>query len=163
MFDAEGVGNEREDQMRVEQMSGLSMAVPLSSRSRRVWTLPGVALGISIACAGQAFAIDQAVFKRVIAGLAECEKTLTGPQINTCVANRIDGVGAKLPDSATILPQTVAEVRAAPNKAAAVSVLNRARSVVQGLAAKSSGFAKEGYGLMNQIYARSIDVINRKG
>jgi hypothetical protein len=132
-------------------------------RDRKIWAPFGVALLAGLSSAAPAYAIDKAGFQRVMAGLAKCEQTQSGPQVNVCVAGAIDGAGFKLVESGPVVPQTVADVRAAPNKAAAVSVLNRARSVVQGLAAKTSGFAQESYGRMGQIYARAIDVINRKG
>jgi hypothetical protein len=132
-------------------------------RNTRYWLPSSVALLASLASAAPALAIDKVGFQRVMAGLSQCEKTQTGPQVNVCVANTIDGAGFKLVESGPLVPQTVSDVRVAPNKAAAISVLNRARSVMQSLSAKTSGFAQESYGRMNQIYARAIDVINRKG
>lgn len=132
-------------------------------RSPRIWVPCSVVILASLASTEPAFAIDAAGFKRVMAGLTQCERTQTGAAVNVCVADKIDGAGFKLVESGPLVPQTVADVRVAPTKAAAISVLNRARSVMQSLSTKTSGFAQESYGRMNQIYARAIDVINRKG
>jgi hypothetical protein len=132
-------------------------------RNARIWRPCSIALVAILASAAPALAIDKAGFQRVMAGLTQCEKTQTGAAVNVCVAEKIDGAGFKLVESGPLVPQTVADVRVAPDKAAAISVLNRARSVMQSLSTKTSGFAQESYGRMNQIYARAIDVINRKG
>ena len=148
-------------------MQGNTQQLKSTNRSRivgwrRLAALSAVAIGALIGTV-PAHAINDAHFKKVIAGLAQCERTKTGVAVNACVADTIDGAGARLVESGPVVVQTVQEVRAAPNKAAAISVLNRARSVMQGLSAKTAGVTQASYGLMTQVYARAISVINNKG
>jgi hypothetical protein len=103
-------------------------------------------------------------------GISNCAKQFSGKPLIDCVANQLDGFGSDLVKAAREAPlaspavkAAAAQLRAAPNKAAAISVLNRARSIMQGLAAKSSGDTQVMYTRINRAYARALSAINKKG
>jgi hypothetical protein len=104
-------------------------------------------------------------------GIDDCAKQYSGKPLIDCVAGQLDGFGSdlvrassqKAPQASPAVKAAAAQLRAAPNKAAAISVLNRARSVMQGLAAKSSGDTQLMYTRINRAYARALSAVNKKG
>lgn len=98
-----------------------------------------------------------------------CNSQFEGKALRNCVAGAFDTFSGALAtsrsvSSASSVAQTTASgLRAADSRPAAVSVLRRAQSVINGLAAQSSGTTRENYNLVNRAFSRAIEVINSKG
>lgn len=103
--------------------------------------------------------------------ISDCGQKLKGAALNSCVGEALSGlssgVGASpLRDVSSQAPGPIAtaasQLRAA-DKGGAISALNRARSVISGLAAQSSQASRDAYNRINQVFSRAISTINSKG
>jgi len=106
------------------------------------------------------------------AHLDSCAQLFSGQQVTTCVSGVLQACGNRFSRNAStpagvkagqILQETAASLLGGVSKPAALSVLNRARSIAAGLAAESSGRAREVYGGLSSVFARAVEVIQRKG
>jgi hypothetical protein len=98
---------------------------------------------------------------------------LSGQQAVDCVAAALVSFSADVgscgdiprvaPQAAPIIATAANEVSGATTKQTAVSVLNRVRSVLSGLAAQSSGEARDVYSRINRAFQTAISVINSRG
>lgn len=96
-----------------------------------------------------------------------------GGQAVTCVANAVSTfavdlgscgyIAAVAPQAAPAVTEAAKQISGATTKQAALSVLNRVRSVLGGLAAQSSGEARSVYSRINRAFNTAISVINSKG
>lgn len=103
--------------------------------------------------------------------IADCGQKLKGTPLNGCIGEALSGlssgVGATpLKDVASQAPGTIStaasQLRSA-DKGGAISALNRARSIMSGLAAQSSQASRVAYNRINQVFSRAISTINSKG
>lgn len=101
-----------------------------------------------------------------------CAAQYQGKPLIECVGSSLDALSSGLgkgnissvaPRAASVTATVAGQVKQAVNKAVAASVLNRASSIVSGLAAQSTGEAQQVYSRIGQVYARAISVINSKG
>jgi len=103
--------------------------------------------------------------------ISQCAAQQGKSAIN-CVAGALDGLAnglqkadipQKAPSASSATAQAASGLRGAAAKPAALGVLNRARSILSGLAAKSSGEAAQVYSRVSSVMSRALGVINRKG
>ena len=98
-----------------------------------------------------------------------CSAQFEGKPLRDCVAGAFEKfagalAGSNSVKSASPVARTTASgLRGAASRAAAVSVLQRAQSVINGLAAQSSGSARENYTIVNRAFSLALSVINGKG
>lgn len=139
-------------------------------RAGRMLSLAALCASLAPAAAYACPVIDAAA--RFAEGqMATCAETLKGTALNSCVGDALSGfsVGVKatpLKDVAARAPgpiEIVANQVRAADKNGAASALNRARSIVSGLAAQSGQESRVAYNRINQVFARAIGVINAKG
>jgi hypothetical protein len=96
-----------------------------------------------------------------------------GGQAVTCVADAVSTfavdlgscgyISAAAPQAAPAVAEAAKQISGATTKQAALSVLNRVRSVLGALAAQSSGEARSVYSRINRAFSTAISVINSKG
>ena len=104
-----------------------------------------------------------------LAGVGRCEAQFQGKALYNCLGGVFGNFADQLATanaSAAAEPaarSTASGLRAATTKPAALSVLNRARSVVAGLASRSSGETQRNFNLINSVFSRAIAAINKKG
>jgi hypothetical protein len=138
-----------------------------------------LSLAIIIVFAGPASAALEATVSaelrsaRAEAKFASCGRQFRGQEAVNCVSTAVGAFAADVGSCgyiAAVAPRagpTVAaaanEIRGAKTKQAAISVLNRVRSVLGGLAAQSSGEARSVYSRINRAFQTAISVINSKG
>jgi len=72
-------------------------------------------------------------------------------------------IAAAAPQATPTVAAAAKELGSTTTKEAAISVLNRARSVLRSLAAQSSGEARRVYSRINRTFDTAISVINSKG
>lgn len=105
--------------------------------------------------------------------IASCGRQFRGQQVVNCVSTAVVSfaadvgscgyIGGVAPRAAPALASVANQISAATTKHAAISVLNRVRSVLNGLAAQSSGEARSVYTRINRALDAAISVINSKG
>lgn len=106
-----------------------------------------------------------------IARIEACGEQFKGSQVTTCVAVIFRNCAKAFAErssspagikAAQILQNTASGLSGGISKPAALSVLNRARSIAAGLASQSDGKAQEIYSGLSTVFARAINVIQRK-
>jgi hypothetical protein len=136
----------------------------------------GVALVLVLAGPANA-ALEATVDTELHSARAEVKfrscRRLSGQQTVSCVAAAavsfsfdVAGCGSIIrvaPQAAQVITTAANELSGATTKQAAVSVLNRVRSVLSGLAAQSSGEARNIYSRINRAFETAISVINSRG
>jgi hypothetical protein len=104
--------------------------------------------------------------------ITDCGAERKGAELIRCVGDALSGLAGgltrgdipeKAPQAAPAVRTAAGQLKSAKAKPAALSVLNRARSVISGLAAKSSGEGQQVYNRVNRVFSRAISVISRKG
>jgi hypothetical protein len=104
-------------------------------------------------------------------GVEACAAKLQGKAFIDCVANELNKYSGRLgqkgaeklvPQAAPNAAQTAASVRGNATTAAASSVLNRAASIMNGLAASSEKEVKRGYSRIEQAYNRAATIVGSK-
>lgn len=104
--------------------------------------------------------------------ISSCGSQSGEQQIVACIGSAMRAFAADVRscrDIAAVAPQAAPAVTAAANefagattKQAALSVLNRAQSVLRGLAAQSSGEARSVYNRINQAFQTAVGVLGSK-
>lgn len=127
------------------------------------------AYGTGPAQAAIAVASQEAGFAE--SAISDCGARLKGPELIRCVGDALSGLAGgltrgdipeKAPQAAPAVRTAAGQLKAAKAKPAALSVLNKARSIISGLAAKSSGEGQQVYNRVNRVFSRAISVINSK-
>lgn len=115
-------------------------------------TFTAVAIGLTIFATAAIAAI--AIVNREAADAERALRACIGNEAGLidCVATSLEGLGNGIqsadvpqiaPQAAPTVKTAASQVRAAPNRAAALSVINRAKAALTALAAQSSGQAAE--------------------
>lgn len=125
-----------------------------------------------VAAEGEAIKSANLRSARAEAKLANCSRQFRDQQVINCVSSAVRTFATDVSSCgyiAAVAPAAAPTVVAAANefgstttKQAAISVLNRASSVLRGLAAQSSGEARSVYSRIDRAFQTAISVINSK-
>lgn len=101
------------------------------------------------------------------AGLSACSRN-TGKALYNCVADVLDGMTRRIsgaPDTSRALATAASQLRAATNKAQALSAISQCRAVVAGALKQVLAMGKSGSGLsaIAGVLARAAQLIQAKG
>ena len=124
-----------------------------------------LAIGILISASGAMARGTDGAIRRINA----CNDQFADKGLRACVAGAFDQFAGALTSSnsvssaSPVARSTAAGLRGAASRAAAVSVLQRAQSMISNLASGSSGNARENYHIVNRAFSRALAVINTKG
>ena len=119
-------------------------------------------------------AVANAASSRAERGFNRCGSQFAGQsaKLNNCISRELRKMSKKMEfsDIDKVAPRAIPAVRAAASgmrraktKRAAIAVLNRARSVLRGLAAKNSGDARKVYNRTQRAFAVALAVVKAKG
>lgn len=128
----------------------------------------------SPAQASSATSIVNKAAARTESGIKECGKTYAGrtARINLCISRKLSrmcgslkrpDVIAKAPLASPTVTRAASKLRRKATRRGATLVLNKARSTLRALAAKSSGDTRKIYSRVARVFTVAIDVINSKG
>ena len=105
-------------------------------------------------------------------GISECAQQFQGKQLRVCVGNKLNEFASGLqqgdvpklsPKASGTVRSAAAKIKSASSKTRALSVVNRTRSILRGLAAKTSGQSRAIYKRIGLVFNRAKSVIRRKG
>ncbi len=111
--------------------------------------------------------IEEAVFTE--RGLGDCSGS--SQEVIACVQTKLERFGSALengfipnwsPKAAPIVKKAARNLKRVKSKAAALSVLNKARSILRGLVVKTKGQTKDIYQRVSITLSKAIKVIQRK-
>mgnify|MGYP000102412161 CR=1 FL=1 len=138
-------------------------------RARAVMLLLAALVALGSLATGHGARADGGVEAAQVAnaGLAACSRN-AGKALHNCVADVLDGMTRRIsdaPDTTRALATAASQLRAAANKAQALSAISQCRAVVAGALKQALAMGKSGAGLsaVAGVLARAAQLIQSKG